>query len=72
MKQITENITNQESNNQWGGSRKGAGRKKKDHGKYYGFNSTHEEDAILSSIATSKTDFINEAIISYARTKGIV
>ena len=31
----------------WGGKRKGAGRKKTEHGKYYGFISTLEVDAIL-------------------------
>ena len=66
----TENYPNQE--NQWGGKREGAGRKKKEHGKFYGFNSTHEVDAILSALTTSKTDFINEAIVELARSKGIV
>ena len=61
---------NQDS--QWGGKREGAGRKKKDLGKYYGFNSTHEVDAILSSLTTSKSDFINEAILAYAKSKGFI
>ena len=55
-----------------GGRREGAGRKKKEHGKYYGFNSSHEVDAILQSLPSSKTDFINEAIIHYAQMKGLV
>lgn len=58
--------------NQWGGKRENSGRKKKEHGKYYGFNSTHEVDAILSALATSKTDFINDAILHFAKFKNIV
>lgn len=62
----------QENQAQWGGKRMNAGRKKKEHGKYYGFNSTHEVDAILQSLTTSKTDFINDAILRYARYKGLI
>ena len=65
-------MQNKDDLNSWGGKREGAGRRKKDHGKYYGFNSSHEADAILQSLQTSKTDFINEAIIYYAREKGLV
>ena len=66
-----ENIYSNQDN-QWGGKREGAGRKKKEHGKYYGFNSTIEVDAILQSLTTSKTDFINEAIEAFAKSKGII
>lgn len=49
----------------WGGKRSGSGRKKINHGKYYGFNSTPEVEAILESLTTSKTQFINQAILEY-------
>ncbi len=55
----------------WGGKREGAGRKKTDHGKYYGFNSTQEVDAILKD-REKKTEFINAAIIEYAKKLGLV
>lgn len=55
----------------WGGKRKGAGRKKTEHGKYYGFNSTLEVDAILKD-RKKKTEFINTAILEYAKKLGII
>lgn len=55
----------------WGGKREGAGRKKTNHGKYYGFNSTQEVDAILQGIK-NKTEFINSAILEYANKLGLV
>lgn len=55
----------------WGGKREGAGRKKTDHGKYYGFNSTQEVDAILKD-REKKTEFINAAILEYAKKLGLV
>jgi hypothetical protein len=55
----------------WGGKREGAGRKKTDHGKYYGFNSTQEVDAILKE-REKKTEFINAAILEYAKKLGLV
>lgn len=58
---------NEEKKRNWGGKRAGAGRKKSNHGKYYGFNSTAETDAILQQITTSKTEFINNAILAYAK-----
>lgn len=72
---MVQNYTNKmeteekQEKKQWGGKRAGSGRKKTVHGKYYGFNSTPETDAILQSISTSKTDFINEAILAYAKSK---
>ena len=54
---------NKEKKNTHGGKREGAGRKKTNHGKYYGFNSTPEVERILESLdGVSKTEFINEAI----------
>ena len=66
---MKEKIVKQSS---WGGKRVNAGRKKTEHGKYYGFNSTREVDAILQSLTTSKTNFINEAILTFAITKGLI
>lgn len=63
---------NSEKQSSWGGKRTNAGRKKTEHGKYYGFNSTKEVDAILQSLTTSKTDFINDAILSFAKSKGLI
>lgn len=34
----------------WGGARKGAGRKRMEKGKYYGFNSTPDVEAILEAV----------------------
>lgn len=48
-----------------GGVRVGAGRKANGHGKYYGFNSTVEVQSILESLTTSKTEYINSAILFY-------
>ena len=60
------------SNKQWGGKRINSGRKKKEHGKYFGFNSTLEVENILNSISSSKTEFINEAIIHYSKFKNLI
>lgn len=38
----------------WGGARKGAGRKRMEKGKYYGFNSTPDVEAILEAVEGSK------------------
>lgn len=51
-----------EASPKWGGARKGAGRKKTEKGKYYGFNSTPETEAILEAVEGSKSAFINQAI----------
>lgn len=53
----------------WGGARKGAGRKKMEKGKYYGFASTPEVDAILQAVEGSKAAFINHAIAQYAKSR---
>lgn len=65
---MEKNISNIKSNH--GGKRENAGRKKKAHGKYYGFNSSPDVDIILQSLKSSKTDFINDAILFYAKHKG--
>ena len=50
----------------WGGSRQGAGRKRKGvH--YYGFRATQEVHDILSRVEGSKADFINECILKACR-----
>jgi hypothetical protein len=59
------------SKNNWGGKRNGSGRKRTNHGKYYGFNSTQEVDAILQD-RKKKTEFINAAILEYAKKLGII
>lgn len=51
-----------------GGRREGAGRKKTVTGRYFGFNSTAEVQAILESLPGSKAEFINNAIVEYVRT----
>ena len=56
----------------WGGKRANAGRKRKEHGKYYGFISSIEVDAILQQLSGSKTEFINDAILHYAHTKNLI
>lgn len=53
----------------WGGAREGSGRKKTGHGKYYGFNSTPEVEAILESLDGSKSAFINAAIAAWAKVQ---
>lgn len=46
----------------WGGSREGAGRKRKGvH--YYGFRATQEVHDILSKVEGSKADYINHCIL---------
>lgn len=50
-----------------GGKREGAGRKPTGHGRYFGFNSTKEVEAILEAVGKGKTDFINKAIAFYAK-----
>lgn len=60
----------EETSNNWGGKREGSGRKKTNHGKYYGFNSTLEVDEILQNMK-KKTEFINAAILEYAKKTGI-
>lgn len=52
----------------WGGARKGAGRKRMEKGKYYGFNSTPDVEAILEAVSGSKAAFINAAVRAYANT----
>lgn len=61
-----------EENNNWGGRREGAGRKRTEHGRHYSFLSTPETDRILESVGRGKTAFINEAIEFYARHKGLL
>lgn len=64
--------TNGEEKKSWGGSRKGAGRKRTEHGKYVGFNTTPEVERILENFkGTEKTKFINAAIVAHARKLGI-
>ena len=67
---MNETSENKQSN--WGGKRENAGRKKKYLGKYYGFNSTMEVDAILQGVTGNKTDFINEAILHFAKFKELI
>ncbi|MDE6072858.1 MAG: hypothetical protein K2G53_09970 [Muribaculaceae bacterium] len=50
----------------WGGARKGAGRKKMEKGKYYGFTSSPDVEAILERVEGSKAAYINEAVRAYA------
>ena len=50
----------------WGGSREGAGRKRKGvH--YYGFRATQEVHDILKEVEGSKADFINQCILKATR-----
>lgn len=55
-----------------GGARIGAGRKKKDIGRYFGFNATKQVTAILENLNTSKSDFINNAILDYAKRNNMI
>ncbi len=62
-------IEKEEKKNGWGGSREGAGRKRKGvH--YYGFRATQEVHDILSQVEGSKADFINACILKAAGEKG--
>lgn len=56
--------------NTHGGKRNGAGRKKSVTGRYFGFNSTAEVQAILENLNGSKSEFINRAILEFAKKKG--
>lgn len=67
-----ENKNNPEQKKNYGGRREGAGRKKTNHGKYYGFNSTKEVESIIENLSCSKTEFINEAIVMLAKSRGII
>lgn len=53
----------------WGGARKGAGRKRMEKGKYYGFNSTPDVEAILEAVEGSKAAYINAAVRAYAKSQ---
>lgn len=56
----------QEKNENWGGQRQGAGRKKK-YAKPYYFNATEDVMAILEAVPSKqRTDFINECILKAA------
>ncbi len=55
--------------NNRGGKRDGAGRKKTVTGRYYGFNSTAETQAILDNLDIPRSEFINAAIKEYAAKK---
>lgn len=55
---------------QRGGARQGAGRKKT-RGGTMSFRTTIEVSEILSKV-DSRTDFVNEAIAFYARSKGML
>ena len=61
--------TNQEKAQNWGGSRQGAGRKKKV-AKYVGFGAPDDVAQILDSVP-NRTAFIIDAIRHYAETVGI-
>ncbi len=67
-----ENETNKGAKKGWGGHREGSGRKHDGHGKYYGFNSRPEVERIIEALPGGKTSFINEAILFYAKSKGII
>ena len=56
----------------WGGARKGAGRKRIPHGKTYAFNPTLEVEAFLAAYGGPKAAFINEAVVFYAKSKGLL
>ena len=56
--------------NAHGGKREGAGRKRSVTGRYFGFNSTAEVQAILEGLSGSKAEFINKAIVEYAKKLG--
>lgn len=51
----------------WGGRREGSGRKKSVTGRYFGFNSTAETQAILDSLTIPRAEFINAAVLEYAK-----
>lgn len=55
-----------------GGHRDGAGRSRTDHGRYTGFYPTREVEAVLNALETSKTTFLNEAVMALARARGLV
>lgn len=55
-----------EKSSNWGGARKGAGRPRTEKGKYYGFYSTPNTEAIIESVNGSKSAFINDAIRFYS------
>lgn len=56
---------NSNEKKQHGGLRPGAGRKKKDITKRYGFNAPEDVAQILENIQGSKSDYIIEAIRAY-------
>lgn len=58
-------------NSNWGGVREGAGRKKTK-ARNTGFRCTQEASDVLDKLSMSKTDFINEAIMFYAKEKGLI
>lgn len=64
-----QNSSSSSGSKNWGGARKGAGRKAVEHGKNYTFRSTPAVDAILSSYEGNKNSFINEAIEHYYNSK---
>ncbi len=64
-----QNSSSSSDSKNWGGARKGAGRKPVEHGKNYTFRSNPAVDAILSSYEGNKNSFINEAIEHYFQLK---
>lgn len=64
-KQLT--MEKETKKNGWGGKREGSGRKPTGHGRFFGFNSTKEVESILEAVGKWKTDFINKAIVFYAK-----
>lgn len=53
-----------ETNNTWGGARKGAGRKKK-YAKTVFFSATEDVAAILDAVDGNRSDFVNAAILAF-------
>lgn len=61
---------NEKKNENWGGAREGAGRKKK-YAKTCFFNATEEVVAIIEAIPRAeRADFINQAILKAAGGEG--
>lgn len=57
----------EENEKNWGGARKGAGRKKKaEYGKYYSFRAKKSVEETLEAVEGSKSEYINNAIAFYA------
>ncbi len=61
-----------EETKKWGGKREGSGRPKKDIARYVSFGANSEVVEILDKLDCPKAEFLNAAVLHYAKHLGMI